>query len=177
MGIRFSADEVLSIAERIELNGVHFYETAASKLASTAATPSTSAGGPELANAQKLLLELAKWEMTHQQTFAAMRQNLPASQKDTEVFDPDNEIALYLQSFADTHVFNPREDPVGRLGEHPSYRDILLTAIGLEKDSIVFYLMMKAFVPENLGQSKVEAILKEETTHVVILNRELVQAP
>jgi rubrerythrin len=159
------------------LNGVRFYETAAAKLSSAAAKPSTSAGRPELAEARKLLLELAKWEATHQQTFAAMRQRLPAAQKDAEVFDPDNEIVLYLRSFADAHVFNPREDPAARLGEHPSYRDILLAAIGLEKDSIVFYLMMKAFVPESLGQSKVDAILKEETTHLAILNRELSQVP
>lgn len=164
MPIRFSADEVMSIAERIEVNGAHFYETAASKL-------------HEPVRAQMLLLELAKWEMTHQQTFATMRQQLPSAQKDTEVFDPDNEIVLYLQSFADEHVFNPKQDPIARLGEHPSYRDILLTAIGLEKDSIVFYLMMKPFVPQSLGQSKVDAIVKEETTHVAILNRELEQAP
>ena len=57
----------------------------------------------------------------------------------------------------------------------PSYRDILLAAIGLEKDSIVFYLMMKPFVPESLGGSKVETILNEEATHVAILNKELGQ--
>jgi rubrerythrin len=161
MTIRFSADEILSVAEQIEANGVRFYETAASRISDV--------------KAQKLLRELARWETTHQRTFASMREQLPSGQKDSDVFDPEQEIALYLKTFADEHVFNPQQDPLGRLGEHPAYRDILCKAIDIEKDSIVFYVAMKPFVPESMGRVQVEKILQEEAGHMAILTQELAQ--
>jgi len=50
--------------------------------------------------------------------------------------------------------------------------DILQMAIGLEKDSIVFYLGMKEMVPERLGRGKIDGIIKEEMRHVNDLSRE-----
>ena len=51
--------------------------------------------------------------------------------------------------------------------------DILRMAIGLEKDSIVFYLGMKAMVPERLGRGKIDEVITEEMGHVDSLSREL----
>jgi len=45
-------------------------------------------------------------------------------------------------------------------------------AIGLEKDSIVFYLGMKDAVPERLGRSRIDDIIREEMSHVYLLSRE-----
>ena len=45
-------------------------------------------------------------------------------------------------------------------------------AIGLEKDSIVFYLGMKEMVPERLGGSRIDGIIREEMRHVNDLSRE-----
>lgn len=42
------------------------------------------------------------------------------------------------------------------------------------KDSIVFYLGMKEMVPENFGKAKIDAIIKEEMTHIKLLSKELV---
>lgn len=46
-------------------------------------------------------------------------------------------------------------------------------AIGLEKDSIVFYLGMKEAVPQRSGRDKIEGIIKEEMRHMATLSREL----
>ena len=43
-----------------------------------------------------------------------------------------------------------------------------------EKDSIVFYLGMKEIVPENLGKTKIDQIIKEEMAHIKLLSKELV---
>jgi len=51
--------------------------------------------------------------------------------------------------------------------------DILQTAIGLEKDSVVFYLGMKDAIPQRLGRSKIDGIIKEEMGHIATLSREL----
>ena len=55
-----------------------------------------------------------------------------------------------------------------------SLEDILKEAITAEKDSIVFYLGMKEMVPETLGRSRIDAIIKEEMAHINILSKELV---
>lgn len=47
-------------------------------------------------------------------------------------------------------------------------------AIVAEKDSIVFYLGMMQFVPEELGKDKLGKIIKEEMGHIRILSKELV---
>ena len=54
-------------------------------------------------------------------------------------------------------------------------RDILMAAIEAEKDSIVFYLGMKDAVPDDLGKSRLDAIIREEMGHVRLLSRKLVQ--
>ncbi|MFA6134472.1 MAG: ferritin family protein [Phycisphaerae bacterium] len=159
MGILFSADEVLAVAQIIEINGVHFYEHAATL---------APAGEP-----RDLLNELARWEQTHERTFADMRRLLSQGEKDSGVFDPNDETALYLQALADTKVFDPKADVAARLGAKPDFRDILTLAIGMEKESIVFYVGMKDMVPASLGQSRVDAILKEEMSHLTMLHRQL----
>jgi rubrerythrin len=52
---------------------------------------------------------------------------------------------------------------------------ILKAAIEAEKDSIVFYLGMKNAVPEDLGRTRLDDIIKEEMNHVRLLSRELVK--
>jgi rubrerythrin len=102
-----------------------------------------------------------------------MRSKLSGKEQDSETLDPDNEVGLYLQAFANTAVFKPDENPCARLGDHPAYRDILMAAIGVEKDSIVFYVGMKELVPGSLGRPQVDQVLREEMSHLTTLNRQL----
>ena len=51
--------------------------------------------------------------------------------------------------------------------------EVLKIAIGLEKDSIAFYLGVGQMVPARLGKDKVENIIKDEAGHVVTLSKEL----
>ncbi len=162
MAIRFSADEILAIAQGIETNGARFYQVAAGRIAH--------------GKSQEVLLDLARWEQVHERIFAEMRQTLAKEQKDADIFDPSGEAALYLQSLADAQVFGPPQDPVERIGPNPTYRGILQTAIALEKESIVFYVGMRDFVSQASGRERVDAILREEMNHVTILNRELREA-
>ena len=52
---------------------------------------------------------------------------------------------------------------------------VLISAIGAEKDSIIFYLGMRDAVPEGKGKERIDAIIKEEMGHVQILSQELVK--
>lgn len=161
MAVVFNADEVLQIAERIEHNGASFYRRAAELLTE--------------ARVNKMLLELACLEDAHEQTFAQMRAQgqLSEAQRQPTTFDPEGESQAYLQALADRRLFDVTADPADRLTGKQTAEDVLIMAIGLEKDSIVFYLGLKDFVPAKLGADKIDAIIKEEMRHVTILSREL----
>ena len=154
MGFDFNADDIFEMAERIERNGAKFYRTAAEKVAD--------------ASAKEFLLELAGMEDDHEKTFALLRADLSKKEKAATVFDPEGESALYLRALADTEVFFKKEIDVS------SMEEILKAAIMAEKDSIVFYLGMMQFVPEELGKDKLGKIVKEEMEHIRILSNELV---
>ena len=159
MSIRFNADEIFEIAEQIERNGARFYRRAAE--------------GGSAGALRDVLLDLAAKEDEHLATFAAMREDLSAGESRPTVFDPDDVGGLYLQAMADGHVFDMHADPTEKLSGQDAPEDILKTAIGLEKDSIVYYIGLREIVPEKLGRDKVEEIIREEERHVVILSKEL----
>ena len=158
MSIMFNADEIFEMAEQIERNGAKFYRKAAA-----------SAEG----QARDVLENLAGMEDQHEKTFQEMREGLSKAERTTVTFDPDGESAMYLQSMADGKVFNFRADPSEKLSGHEPPQDVLHTAIGLEKDSIVFYLGMKEIVPDTRGRERLDEIIKEEMTHITLLSHQL----
>ena len=151
----FSLDELLLMAQQIERNGARFYRRAA--------------GGFPKGTAKDLLLELARFEDDHEQTFASMREN----QGQTGTYDPDQLATLYLNALADGQIFDPREDPSEKLTGRETLEEVLQLAVGIEKDSIVFYVGLKEAVPESLGKTQVDKIIQEEMSHLFYLNREL----
>ena len=157
MPMSFNADEIFEMAEQIERNGAKFYRTAAEKFAPV----------------RELLLEFAAMEDDHEKTFAAMRAELSQPEQAPVVFDPDSEAQMYLRVMADSHVFDVKADPVEQLADKGTPEDVLQMAIGLEKDSIVFYTGLKECVSRKAGKDKVEAIIKEELGHIATLNEKL----
>ena len=159
MGITFNIDETLQMAIQIEKNGQAFYEKAAANAADEKVKQEFKA--------------LAAMEKTHEVFFTELKAQLSAAEKDPTVFDPDNEGVLYLNAFASGHVFKKDSNPAAELTGDESVEDILLKAIGLEKDSIVFYLGIKDMVPEKLGKDKVEKVIKEEMGHIRLLSQKI----
>jgi len=159
MGIEFNANEILQIAERIENNGALFYRLAADQCAG--------------ARERDLFLGLATSEDGHKETFAGMRKELSEEERAPLTFDPEGETALYLQAFADGSVFDLNADPVTLLGRDKTPSGVIQTALGLEKDSIVFYLGIRDMVSERAGRNRVEAIIEEEMRHVRALGLSL----
>ena len=156
MSMIFNADEVLKIAEQIERNGIAFYEKAAERFQ-----------GDE----KRTLLRLADMERTHQQVFATWRRELP--EQGYKAVDPEGDSARYLAAFADGQIFAPKADAAALLSPENSERDVLEMAIGLEKDSVVFYVAIRDAVPAMLGEDKINQIIQEEMAHIVLLSRTL----
>ena len=156
--INFNADEIFEMAEQIERNGAKFYRKAAD-----------SADKENVA----ALLELAAMEDDHEKTFSRMRSQLTSREKTPVTFDPEGVGGLYLQAMTDAKIFNYRADPSESLTGKESIDQIYRAAIGLEKDSIVFYLGIKGVLRGDQGGDKVDDIIREEMTHVATLTREL----
>ena len=155
MSIGFNAEDILLMAEQIERNGARFYRTAAD----CTVDPDT----------RQVLLNLAAMEDKHEETFIDMRKKLTSDERRPTAFDPDGQEATYLKILANDNVFNPEVDPAEMLTGKDSMEEILKIAIGLEKDSIVFYQGMKKFVPKIFGVDKLDAIIEEGFSHIAIL--------
>eukprot|EP00767_Chilomastix_cuspidata_P006407 gnl/Chilomastix_cuspidata/6780.p1 GENE.gnl/Chilomastix_cuspidata/6780~~gnl/Chilomastix_cuspidata/6780.p1 ORF type:complete len:167 (-),score=25.93 gnl/Chilomastix_cuspidata/6780:465-965(-) len=149
----FNADEVFEMAIEIEVKGQEFYKKAAA-----------DAGNDEV---KAILLDLAAMEVDHENTFKEMKKELTSSEKDSNVFDPENEAAAYLKALADTKVFYDKEI------DTKSVKEVMKAAITSEKDSIVFYLGIKQLVPEKKGQDRLDEIINEEMSHIRIITQKL----
>lgn len=161
MGILFNAGEIFEIAIQIERNGARFYRNAAAN---------TNDEG-----ARHELLELAAMEDSHEITFTEMKRDLVGQDDQSDWYDPENEAALYLQSFAQGQVFDMTKDPSELLDSSTTLRQVLEWAIQRERDSVVFFLGLKDLVPASLGANKIEQIIKQEMAHIALLNRRLLR--
>jgi rubrerythrin len=159
MSISLNAIEVFEIAERIERNAVKFFRRAAEIFSD-----------PDMS---RTLLSLAEFEREHERTFANMRRQISNKQWELVTFDPESETTLYLQTIADRKIFDPAKDPKEQLSEQKSVEDILKYAIQSEKDTMIFYLGLKDFVPTIAGKNKVDEIIKEEMDHIAELKQRL----
>jgi rubrerythrin len=159
MTIPPTADEVLQMAEQIERNGSRFYRRASQGFAEP--------------RARELLLDLAIAEDEHEKVFAAMRADLSPQEREPTVPDPWGEAVWYLRGMADGQLFDVKADPSELLTGKETMEEILRTAIGLEKDSIVFYLGLKDIVPERLGKQRIDDIIREEMGHAAALGKAL----
>jgi rubrerythrin len=152
MPAKFNAGEILDMAAQIETKGAKFYRIAAKH----------NVAGREL------LLQIASQEDQHYRIFADMRKGLTPSEKGG--YDPFGETDMYVKAMVDGFAFEINKDPADALTGKESLADLLRTAIQMEKDSIVFYLGLKQMVPPALGKDKLEAVIKEEMTHIAWLS-------
>jgi rubrerythrin len=153
---RFNADELFSIAVQIEKNGAAFYRTAANNNAS----------------GRDLLLDLAAMEDRHEALFEQMRATVLEASSNGPAFDPEGEAAAYLSTIASIHVFDKRKEPRDLLKGSESLEEILRIAIGLEKDSIVYYVGFKDLVLAQPDRGQLDEIIREEMRHIILLNKE-----
>ncbi len=151
----FNAAEVFDMAVKIEENGAAFYRRAAELQ-------------PKEED-KKFLKTLAGMEDRHKETFEEMKNLLSEGEKGETVFDPGEEQILYLNAMADAHGGEGNPEVAAGLTGKETMAQIIKTAIGLEKESILFYIGLKDLVPAKLGREKIDEIIKEETLHVAQL--------
>jgi rubrerythrin len=156
-----SAFDVLAIAERIERNGEKFYRKAGEL------TDDVAAG--------KVFHDLARWEAKHAEIFRDMKQHLSQQRWELGTFEPSKLDVSGAQVMAGLAVFAVGPDPAADLTGSECRDDIFRIAIQKERDSIVYYAGLRAFVPAAADRAVVEEIIKEEMRHVRILQEALEQ--
>lgn len=155
MAYNFNADEVFEMAIQIEKNGAAFYRRAAEL---------------QTEKVNKDFLEtIARMEDRHKAGFEKMKATVSDIEKSQTIFDPNEEITLYLKAMADAHGGEGDPDAAALLTGNETMAQIVKTAIGLEKESILFYLGLKDIVPPKFGREKINAIIEEEKKHIVQL--------
>jgi rubrerythrin len=155
----YRADEILEMAKEIERRGVVFYQKAAKKAADD--------------QRKKLFLELSSMEQNHLETFTDMFEKLIKGDNQVSIFDPDSEMAHYLQQIAAGKGWEGKASPDSELTGNESAEEILRIAIEAEKASIQFYLGLKESVLTDESKKQVENIIREEMSHVATLDKEL----
>lgn len=157
----FNLDEIFTIAVDIEKNGETFYRKAAELTKEK--------------DTKKLLADLADWENGHIKIFSDLRaQLLNVSEKDL-TWDPYGEVELYLRSVANRNVFDVDQDYAKFAEDHSSVKEILDFALAREKESVVFYTSLDMVLPSELSGGKVNAIIKEEISHIRMITEKLDQ--
>lgn len=155
MAYDFNLNEVFEMAIQIEANGAKFYRRAADLQQDT--------------ENRAFLEKLALMEDKHKAIFEAMRKQISDGEKQPTVFDPANELSMYLKAMADSHGGEGSPDIADAFTGGEPIEEIITTAIGLEKESILFYLGLKDMVPPKYGHERLDEIIREEKLHIAQL--------
>ena len=158
MDLNFSPDEILKLAEQIEKNGIKFYTRAAEE----------TKGKTEI---KDQFIKLADMEREHQKIFVSMLNKLGAK-RNIEINDPEGHVILYFKAWVDRQIFDDNGGLAETLIKNRSVADILKIAIGLERNSILFYLGMKEMTEVEDSWQEIDYIIKEEMKHIAFLNKE-----
>ena len=146
----YCLEEAFEMACQIERNGAAFYRRAAETATAE--------------RARSLFIELANWELRHQEIFEQMRKEIPEDER-TEYVDPYGDAVSYLDAMVAGKIFDAKkiDDAVP-----DSPADVLRAALGREKDSVVFYVGLKQAISR--GAEQVDKIIEEEMRHIRILS-------
>jgi rubrerythrin len=148
----FNADEIFRIGMEIELNGKAFYQAAVESCADK--------------EAKGIFEYLRDEEAKHYDLFAKMRSNLPQGAKAQTVFDPDDEIALYIKALADSRVFTTEIEAARLAKSCKTPVEVLRVAQQFEKDTILLFESMKEVTKAEWGQAKIDDLIDEEKGHI-----------
>ncbi len=161
MESKYSASEVLEIAEKIERNGAAFYRRAADLFQDE--------------QIREVFLNLSEWEIRHEKIFTDMRRQIHKSFSGAANFDPDTYMSGNAKLMASLAVFAVGPEPGKILVGLEDKEEVFKRALKLEEDTIVFYRGLKSFAEDAATIGQIDKIIEEEQRHIRILNQSLEQ--
>lgn len=145
----FSAKEIIELAIKIEKNGEAVYRSAIEKVPN-----------PGLVS---LLEWMADEEVKHANWFAELKHNLETKNENPFVEEMGHE--LFNEMLGDKN-FSLKDVDFATIEE---IDDLIETFIEFEKDSIIFYEVLKPFVEDPVVREYLNKIIDEEKHHIELL--------
>jgi rubrerythrin len=147
----FSVREIVDMAIQIEKNGEGYYREALRKTTD-----------PSL---ESLLTFLADQESKHARWFEELKKRLKAPAGGGDLAEIDG---IMLQRLVGEQRFSLDDVDVSQLDD---VKKLLEVSIELEKDTIVFYQMLQAFIDDPDTLEGLNEIIAEENSHIQMLSK------
>ena len=142
----FTLGEIIDLAIRIEKNGESTYRKAQKEVSSS--------------KVSAMLEWLADDEAKHEKWFTELRENVDEKIEDPILEKMGKEI---LQSVLGDHTFSMNEVDFSSLD---NIKGLLEVSLEFEKDTLIFYEMIKGFIEDENVLSGIDKIIEEENSHV-----------
>lgn len=152
----FKATDILLAAQEVETRGEVFYN----RLVETAPNDKL----------KELFTFLAGEETKHRLIFAKLYERV--GEVELPAWAEEDEYVDYLKYLLDSHTLFRLGDVDNLKKYMGTAEEALETAMGFEKDTILFFVEMQEFVPE--GEKKyIKACIDEERSHLKLLSKML----
>lgn len=142
----FSMREIFELGEQLERNGRSFYTEALAKFQD-----------PELGS---LLRWLAEEEVRHEEWFSRRKEATGKGEGDAMSRDMGNAI---LREVLGDQTFSLKEADLTKIGRHQA---LIALALEFEKDTILFFEMIQAFLEDPETLKGLKTIIEEERRHI-----------
>lgn len=146
--MQLKPNELIHFGMQIEERGFKFFQGMAASVAD-----------PDV---KKVFVQLSDEEEKHYNLFEKMM-------IEVNTYDPPeyymDEYEAYVWSLANNHVLTGKADPEQYLEKVKTPMDAVDMAIGIEKDTLLFFIALKKIVYKE-GQKVIEMLIDQENLHV-----------
>ena len=146
----FTMTEIIEFAIRIEENGEKVYHDASEKVSDSSIV--------------SLLQWLAHEESEHVRWFSDLKETVKDEGVNPKVGEMGQSLLLGVVG---DQTFSLKEKDLSTIDD---LKEVLKIALGFEKDTVIFYEMMKSFIQEDAVLDKLDQIIQEENRHVKVLS-------
>ena len=147
----FLIHEILDLAIRIEKNGESTYRNAVDKTSKS--------------DLVSLLVWMADEEVKHARWFSNLKQKLETDSSNPFMADMGREI---FGDMLGEKSFSHREVDFSKVERAD---DLIAIFIEFEKDTVMFYEMLRPFIEDNDTLTHLEQIIAEENNHIAMLHK------
>jgi len=145
----FTLSEIIDLAIRIEKNGENAYRKAQEEVSN-----------PSLAS---MLQWLAEEEVEHEKWFTQLKEKTVTLAEDPKLEEMGKSI---LQGVLGDQTFSIKDADFSKIEDINS---LLELSVEFEKDTVLFYEMLSAFIDDKETLSQLDKIIEEEKRHVQLL--------
>ena len=145
----FTLSEIIDLAIRIEKNGENAYRKAQEEVSN-----------PSLAS---MLQWLAEEEVEHEKWFTQLKEKAVTLAEDPKLEKMGKAI---LQGVLGDQAFSIKDADFSKIEDINS---LLELSVEFEKDTVLFYEMLRAFIDDEETLSQLDKIIEEEKRHVKLL--------